>query len=380
MGCATAGVNGRARASGIDFALIGHQESWRAAADVVAVLRGDGCAPLPEEDIREIFPWIPPRAVCHVEVTSATGAKARGLYIDSFIPPDRLDAACVHDNLGRVRAAAAYAVNAGAKIVSLGGFSSILIEGNFNQLPGRCGTVFTTGNTLTVAFIVRGLREMCAFEGRALRNSTLLIVGATGDVGSGCARCLAPFVKRTLLYARNPERLRILARELAAGGADVRIAPHLEQLPHPAGIVICAASLPSPSLLLGRIAPDALICDAGYPKNLRPGPNMPGATIFFGGLGQIAGGLSFAPDFSGVLNRHPFPNVAHGCLLEGMALALERRFEPFSEGRGFITPDRVEVIESIADRHGIRLAPPYNAEGPLEGVLTSSQNCSAVAR
>ncbi len=112
-----------------------------------------------------------------------------------------------------------------------------------------------------------------------------------------------------------------------------------------ADVVICAASLASPSLLLGRIAPDALVCDAGYPKNLSPSAEMPGATVFFGGLGQITGGLRFTPDFHGVLNRHPFPDVVHGCLLEGMALALEGRFEPFSQGRGFITPERVEEIE-----------------------------------
>jgi fatty aldehyde-generating acyl-ACP reductase len=52
--------------------------------------------------------------------------------------------------------------------------------------------------------------------------------------------------------------------------------------------------------------------------------------------------------------------------LEGMALALEGRFEPFSQGRGFITPDRVNKIENIASRHGIHLAPLYNAEGPVE--------------
>jgi predicted amino acid dehydrogenase len=366
MGGTTAGVNGRARETGVDFALIGHQESWRAAADVVAVLRGAGRAPLPDEEIREIFPWIPPRAVCHVELASSTGARARGLYIDSFIPPDRLDGAFVHDNIGRVRAAAAYAINAGAKIASLGGFSSILIEGNFDQLPEKRDTVFTTGNTLTVGYIVQGIRKMCELEGRSLGRSTLLIVGATGDVGSGCARCMAPLVKRLMLSARNVERLRTLEAELEAGGTDVRIATKLEQLPYRADIVICVASLPSPSLLLKHIAPEAIICDAGYPKNLHPNAGTPGATVFFGGLGQIAGGLSFVPDFSGVLNRHPFANVAHGCLLEGMALALERRFESFSQGRGFITPDRVEAIESIAERHGIHLAPLHNAEGPLE--------------
>ena len=93
---------------------------------------------------------------------------------------------------------------------------------------------------------------------------------------------------------------------------------------------------------------------------------VPGAKVFFGGLGQITGGMRFAPDFRGILNRHPFPDVVHGCLLEGMALALERRFEPFSKGRGAITPARVEEMEASAARHGIYLAPLYNADGPIE--------------
>jgi fatty aldehyde-generating acyl-ACP reductase len=353
----------------IDFALVGHQESWRAAADVIAVLRGPEHTPLPEDEIKDILPWIPPRAVCHVDVGSIAGTKARGLYIDSFIPPDRLESAYMHDNIARVRGAAAYAIKAGAKIASLGGFSSILIEGNFDQLPERHDTVFTTGNTLTVAFIVQGIRKMCALEGRNLRRSTLLIVGATGDVGSGCARCLAPFVKRVLLSARNEVRLRKLAGELKADGVQVEIARGLQQFSAEADLVICAASLASPSLLLGRIAPGAIVCDAGYPKNLSPGAQMPGAKVFFGGLGQVTGGLRFTPDFHGILNRHPFPDVVHGCLLEGMALALERRFEPYSQGRGFITQERVEEIEMVAARHGIYLAPLYNADGPVEDGL-----------
>ena len=146
----------------------------------------------------------------------------------------------------------------------------------------------------------------------------------------------------------------------------MEIATDLQQFSREADVVICAASLASPSLLLGRIAHGALVCDAGYPKNLSPSAEMPGAQIFFGGLGQITGGMRFAPDFHGILNRHPFPDVVHGCLLEGMALALEGRFEPFSQGRGSINPERVEEIETIAARHGIYLAPLYNADGPVE--------------
>jgi fatty aldehyde-generating acyl-ACP reductase len=374
MGDSVAGVATRARTSELDFALIGHPESWKAAADVLALLRGPERTPLPDDEIKDILPWIPPRAVCHVDIGSIVGAKARGLYIDSFIPPDRLEAAYVHENIARVRGAAAYAIQAGAKIVSLGGFSSILIEGNFDQLPKKNDTVFTTGNTLTVAFIVQGIQRMCALEGRNLRRSTLLIVGATGDVGSGCARCLAPIVRRVVLSARNAERLRRLAAELEADGVQVEIATDLQRFSVEADVVICAASLASPSLLLGRITPDAIVCDAGYPKNLSPTAQMLDAKVFFGGLGQITGGMKFKPDFHGVLNRHPFPDVVHGCLLEGMALALEHRFEPFSQGRGFITQERVDEIETIAARHGIYLAPLYNADGPLEDGLDARWN------
>src|SRR5205085_4735000 len=98
---------------------------------------------------------------------------------------------------------------------------------------------------------------MCALEGRNIRTSTLLIVGATGDLGSGCARCLAPIVRRVLLCARNLERLRRLAAELEADGVQVEIATDLQRFSTEADIVICAASLASPSLLLRRIAPNA---------------------------------------------------------------------------------------------------------------------------
>src|SRR2546430_1390970 len=237
MGDAVARVTTRARTIDADFALIGHQESWRAAADVLAVLRGPQRTPLPDDEIKDILPWIPPRAACHVDVGSLAGTKARGLYIDSFIPPDRLEAAYVHENIARVRAAAACAIQAGAKIVSLGGFSSILIEGNFDQLPDRHDTVFTTGNTLTVAFIVQGIQKMCALENRNIRKSTLLIVGATGDVGSGCARCLAPLVRRVLLSARKVARLCRLAAELEANDAQVGMQTDLPRVPAQPGRV-----------------------------------------------------------------------------------------------------------------------------------------------
>src|SRR5258708_38411748 len=104
MGDAIACVASEGGDMDVDFALIGHQESWRAAAEVLAVLRGPQHTPLPDDEIKDILPWIPPRVVCHVEARSITGAKSRGVYIDSFIPPDRLEAAYTHGKVTRVAA------------------------------------------------------------------------------------------------------------------------------------------------------------------------------------------------------------------------------------------------------------------------------------
>lgn len=350
---------------GLDFALIAHQESWRAASGVMSVLRAPTHPPLPDEELKDIFPWIPPRAVCRVEHTSTLGHSVRGVYIDSFIPPDRLGYEHRQDNITRVRDAAASAIRSGARIVSLGGFSSILIEGDVCHLPPTEHTVFTTGNTLTVAFVVQGIRQLYALQRRDLRNTTLLIVGATGDVGSGCARCLAPLVGRVILNARNLDRLHNLADELRAHGAAPEVATNLHEVTHRADIVLCVASLESPSLLLGRLAPGAIVCDVGYPKNIAARGIMEGCTIFYGGLGQAHGGLTFVPDIHRVLQTHPFPNVLQGCMLEGMVLALEGRFEPYSSGRGFITPERVAAMERMAARHGVVLAPFHNGDGAL---------------
>ena len=353
----------------LDFALIAHQESWQAATDVLSVLRGPALPPIPMDEVKDILPWIPPRPICHIEHRSTLGHASHGVYIESFIPPDRLGFAHRRDNIALVRQAAASAISLGARIVSLGGFSSILIEGDSNLLPPSASTVFTTGNTLTVAFIIQGIEKMCALQHRSLADSTVLIVGATGDVGSGCARCLAPQVKGLILNARQLDRLELLAAELNPT-VPTHISTNLHELTtlaHPQiHIVICVASLESPSLLLGRLARNAIICDAGYPKNLAPPHPNADYTVFYGGLGQSTAGMIFSPDVHRVLHRHPFPNVAQGCMLEGMVLALENRFEPFSRGRGHITPARVAEILAIANRHGIHLAPLYNSAGPIE--------------
>jgi fatty aldehyde-generating acyl-ACP reductase len=355
----------------VDFALIGHSESWSSAAAVTSALRGPERRPIPLEDLREILPWIPPRAICRVTVGSLKGHQVHGLYIDTFIPPDRLESRFLRENLTRVREAAHCAVLGGARIATLGGFSSILLEGKTNLLPPHAGVAFTTGNTLTVALIIRGIERALMLAGRKLSDSSVLVVGASGDVGSGCARCLAPQVKQLLVCARNPDRLRRFAAEFTSLGGRTEADTDLLRLIGKANVVVCAASAPNPIDLLESLPPGAIVCDAGYPKNLPLSLAPPGNAIFFGGLGQASAGIELDPDLLGILYPYPLRNVAHGCLLEGVVLAMDKRFEPFSQGRGLIMPEQVEEIWQIARKHGIVLPPLFNGNGLVEDDISN---------
>jgi len=346
----------------VRFALIGHLDSWEKTAAVVQSLRGGLRGPISVRDVREIVPFLPPRTVCRVTVFSTDGSCAHGVYVDAFLSPERLGEGSVRENIRRIREAASYAHREGASVAALGGFASIVLEGKVDLLPSHDEVAFTTGNTLTVAYIVKALERASTLAARPLRSQTVLILGATGDVGSGCARYLLGRAGRLLLCARNPHRLRRLQRSLVSDTTTVSISTEPEEFLSRADVIVAAASLAAPRFSLRSVASDAIVCDAGYPKNTLS-DGTPGPVVFFGGMGQVLGGLQLAPDLMSVLAPHPAPNIVQGCLLEGMLLALEGRFESYSRGRGNIQPGQVDEIWGLAKKHGFALAPFFNDQG-----------------
>jgi predicted amino acid dehydrogenase len=367
---ADAAPPGPAAAVTARFALIGHLDSWEKTAAVVRTLRGGIGRPISVRDVREIVPFLPPRTVCRVTVvsTDGSGSSSHGVYVDAFLSPDGLGDAqgSVREKVRRIRDAADCARREGAAVAALGGFSSIVLEGRVDLLPSHEEVAFTTGNTLTVAYIVKAVERASALAGRPLASQSVLILGATGDVGSGCARYLAGRAGRLLLCARNPSRLRRLERALtfASEGRTISISTDPEALLREADFIIAAASLAAPRFSLRSVRPHAIVCDAGYPKNvLADGDGSTGPVVFFGGMGQVLGGLRLVPDLLPVLAPHPAPNVVQGCLLEGMLLALEGRCESYSVGRGNISPEQVDEIWALARKHGFALAPFFNDQG-----------------
>jgi predicted amino acid dehydrogenase len=345
----------------LDFAVIGHQDSWNNITAFVNCIRGMELESLPAEKIKYIFSFIPPRDLFRVKVKSKTGAEINGVYIDTFINPDKLDARFGRGNINKVTKAALHATKLGAKIVTLGGFTSIVLEGNLDQFS-QGATKFTTGNTLTSAYIVKGMEQAALHKGINLKKSAVLVIGATGDIGTACVSYLKHKVSKLLLCARNIHRLENLSTELARENIDVEFSSNPDELVARADLIISVAS--SSNIELTRCKTDVLICDAGYPKNLETRvEDAASASLFHGGMGQVSEGYQFTPDYSAGIYTYPAPHVIHGCILEAMILAFEKKFENFSAGKGNIAVDRMEEIYNLSIKHGIHLSPFYNSKG-----------------
>lgn len=348
----------------LDFALIGHLESWQQLHLVLSDLRDLHRPPLSQEDVREIAPWIPPRTIARLTVRSyPSGREVRGVYVETFITPDKLTAADFRENRQRIRQALDYAQAEGARVIALGGFTKISGDGANTSFTDATAAV-TTGNTLAAALIVKRVEETLRQRGQPLSEARVLVVGASGDVGSACARYFAHLTDHLLLCARTLPPLERLASELAPYARHVQCSCDLDVLLPLADVVIFLTSSPEPIFSLASCQGGALVCDAGYPRNVLPATQVAShVQLFRGGLGQVLGGITIEPDLRRAFPCYPHANIGFGCLLEGPLLALAGRYEPFSSGRGLITPARIEEIWGVAQEHGFVTAPLAIAAG-----------------
>jgi fatty aldehyde-generating acyl-ACP reductase len=342
---------------GLDFAFIGHQDSWERIGHWVNRMgRVESLPELGLEKIREIYPYIPPRALFEIEFYSFGSQKVRGVYIETFIPPETSNVMTVFTQRQRVKEACQLAARLGAPIVALGGLTSILLETSGSAFSKLGNSFFTSGNTLTAAFIVDGIESACMASGLPLSDAELLIIGSTGDIGSAAVGYFTGKVKRLLLHARRLEPLAVQAAALQASGQATHFSTALDQLLPEADIILSVASSEISNKYTSYIPDGAMIFDAGYPKNLDAALAASGKHAFSAGLGIVSNGFESIPGFYKEFYTLPEKDAAHGCLLEAVVLALEKKCMAFSRGRGNIRLESMSEIRTMAAKHGIRAA------------------------
>jgi fatty aldehyde-generating acyl-ACP reductase len=241
-------------------------------------------------------------------------------------------------------------------ITALGGFSSIIFE-EFNLKDNRqvrnieldFGR-FTTGNTHTAYVICTQVETLAEKMGIDLAQSTVVVCGATGDIGSAVCRWLneKTNTKELIYVARNQERLQSLQEELARG----KILPLEEALPL-ADIIVWVASLPKGV----EIDPDKLkhpciIIDGGYPKNLGMVLNAPDISVIKGGI--VEHSLDIDWKIMKIVNMDIPSRQMFACFAEAILLELEGWQTNFSWGRNQITVPKMEQIGAASRKHGFQ--------------------------
>jgi len=334
-----------ARNSAPIAAAIGHMESVEDYGAFLTATRGADMGPMRPDLVDRLVRRLEPMPVCNLFVRSPTGKVITAAYVETFLVPDvEWTVAEAARAVDRVKLAYRAAAQTGARLVALGGFSSIVGESARLNPSLEYGIAFTTGNSLTAAVIAEQVLAHLA----GARGATVTVVGAAGDVGSGVCRVLYARGLRLMLVGRRPEPLEALAAELP--GAAVR---HWDDAAPESDIVVLVSSATLAGVSLDRVPASALVVDAGHPPNAKA-PSGAGPAYARGGRVRLHYPLeSDLPEFLAYYR----PGELHACLAEGMALALEERWEPFSSGRGGITPPRAGEILALAARHGIHPAP-----------------------
>jgi fatty aldehyde-generating acyl-ACP reductase len=350
-----------------DYALIGHLDSFARYRWFFSQLRETDKEALSDAELRSYINAMPPSRVAEIyPVEGALGRSVRGCYIDCYFDPESLeDLSYMRLALRKVKKACELAARLGVGIVSLGGFTSILGELSKESHPLVIGrTSFTTGNTLTCYATLQGIIEMTGRRGRNIEDARVLVIGATGDIGSGCTRWLNGRVRHLDLIARDLNRLEEFVGSLPSTRTAIKTHQDLTPAASKADIVIAVANTLSNVFDPSIFDPGAVICDVGYPKNFKTQNGSDGPVIFYGGMVRGPGEGKVDPSFL-MEELYPDLDVIQGCLAEAALLAMAGRMEPFSYGRGNITPEKIDEIGSLFRAQGFSVARPHNEHGYL---------------
>lgn len=334
------------------FGLIGHLTSLEHAQ---AVARELGYPEYADQGL-DFWCSAPPQIVDHITVTSVTGQKIEGKYVESCFLPEMLATRRIKTAVRKILNAMAHAQKHGINITALGGFSSIIFENfkleQFQQVRNIKLEFerFTTGNTHTAYVICKQVEQASKQVGINLSEATVAVCGATGDIGSAVCRWLdaKTDVKDLILIARNEQRLLALQAELGRGKIMT-----LEAALPLADIIVWVASMPKGVEIDPKsLKQPCLLIDGGYPKNLANKIQHPGVYVLNGGI--VEHSLDIDWKIMQIVNMDVPARQLFACFAESMLLEFEKLHTNFSWGRNQITVEKMDRIGRMSVKHGFR--------------------------
>lgn len=342
------------------FAFVIHplsQDFFRNVEPLATVVRH--APPVVLDVVEKAVAYLPPFTYGHVTgIKSPTGAEAEGWLISVGGTPKELMSHSPEFTYDRLLAAAETARKHGAQVMGLGAFTKVVGDAGLT-VSRRSPLPITTGNSYSAAgalwaahdAIVRlGLVEHDS-EGRI--RAKAMVVGATGSIGSVCARLLALTCDELWLVSPESAKLLALKHEIEESGprATIHVAATADPHLHDVDVVVTATSGAGKRVLdIMKVKPGCVITDVARPLDLSAEDvaKRPDVLVIESGEIELPGDVSMR-------SIGLPPGVAYACLAETIVLALEGRYETFTVGRE-IDWEKVKEIYKLGLKHGMRLA------------------------
>jgi fatty aldehyde-generating acyl-ACP reductase len=298
-----------------------------------------------------VFRWAPPFNCSEITgIRSLTGREISGHFIFSMLVPEQY--LCMRDEVvvQHLVKAGKMAKSMGAKILGLGAYSALVGRRGL-ELPERIDLPVTTGSTYTVVSIIDAIYLAAEKIRLDTERSSLVIVGATGKIGSVCARIFAMSgqFEKIYLVARNETRLNNLLEEVEAcsKGGEIIVTTDLKAALREGNVVLFTTNYPETIADAQDFCPGSIICDVSVPKNVPETAFKQREDIILieGGIIRPPGKVDFNFHFG------PEQGLTYACIAETMILTLEKRFENYSLGNDIDIKKVIEIRE-LAQKHG----------------------------
>lgn len=309
--------------------------------------------------VEKAVAYTPPFVYSKVSgIRSPNGDEVEGWLITVGGTPREIMAHGPEFTYARLLQAAKLAKKMGAQVMGLGAFTKVVGDAGIT-VAKRAPLPITTGNSYSASGALWAAHEAMKKIGRVTIGPNgkaagkAMVVGATGAIGSVCARLLAKAVNEIYLAAPEPAKLLALKEsiEQETPGAIVHVAGSAERdLPEMDMIVTATSGAGKRILDIMKVKPGCVITDVARPLDI-PAEDVakrPDVLVIESGEIQLPGEVH--------MKDIGLPKgIVYACLAETIVLALEGRFENFTLGRN-IEWEKVREIYKLGLKHGMKLA------------------------
>lgn len=310
---------------------------------------------MPQRLVERVAALFPPFYVSRIKGvrSQATNHEIEGYLFSLGGTPRELMRRSPSFTYRRLIRAARMAERMGAKIMGLGAFTSVVGDAGIT-VAQKSEIGITSGNSLTVAATLEAAKRAVLLMGGRVDKGRAVVIGATGSIGSVCARLLAQAVGDVVLVAPRPEKLLALKQliEQETPGARVVATPHADAYLGDADLIVTTTSaLTGKVINVDKLKPGAVVCDVARPPDVKEEDARRRPDVLVIESGEIL--LPGEPDFG--FNIGLPPGTAYACLAETALLTMEGKFEDYTLGRN-IEMERVKEMHRLMIKHGLQLA------------------------